>query len=215
MIKPHKLMLPVRSSRFFLTIFLVVLVVAGFRVPALEGEKDSDIVVTFSDSSYEETVFPRGLDASTADGVMFTVEPSSKTVDVSTTFNIEVWLRNVQQPLNGYAIAIIIGPPEFIELIDFFADDQSFPITDDVRIGTIRLHCLSFGTVTVDIVESDVIIDSVHFPVVGVDGVIHQIATVGGITSPVNKLEILTPYLALAGLIAAVSTLFIIERRKD
>jgi dipeptidyl aminopeptidase/acylaminoacyl peptidase len=38
---------------------------------------------------------------------------------------------------------------------------------------------------------------------------------VGGVVSPINKLEILTPYLALAGLIAAVSTLFIIKRCKD
>ena len=40
-------------------------------------------------------------------------------------------------------------------------------------------------------------------------------ATVGGLVTPVNKLEILTPYIALAGLIAAVSTVYIIRRRKD
>ncbi len=38
-------------------------------------------------------------------------------------------------------------------------------------------------------------------------------APVGGITAPVHKLEILTPYLALAGLIAAVSAV-IIKKRK-
>jgi len=38
---------------------------------------------------------------------------------------------------------------------------------------------------------------------------------VGGVATPVNKLEILTPYLALAGLIAAVSTVFVIKRRKE
>lgn len=38
--------------------------------------------------------------------------------------------------------------------------------------------------------------------------------TVGGIVSPINKLVVLTPYLALAGLIAVVSTVFVIRRRK-
>jgi len=38
---------------------------------------------------------------------------------------------------------------------------------------------------------------------------------VGGLVMPINKLEILTPYLALAGLIAAISTVYLIKRRKD
>jgi hypothetical protein len=39
--------------------------------------------------------------------------------------------------------------------------------------------------------------------------------TVGGITLPTNTLAILTPYLALAGLIIAVSTVYVIKKRKD
>lgn len=38
---------------------------------------------------------------------------------------------------------------------------------------------------------------------------------VGGFIIPVSKLEILTPYLALAGLIVAVSAVYVIKRRKD
>ena len=38
---------------------------------------------------------------------------------------------------------------------------------------------------------------------------------VGGLSMPVNKFEILTPYIALAGLIAAVSTVYVIKRSKD
>ncbi len=38
---------------------------------------------------------------------------------------------------------------------------------------------------------------------------------VGGVASPVNKLELIAPYLALAGLIAAVSAVYVIKRRKD
>jgi WD40 repeat protein len=42
-----------------------------------------------------------------------------------------------------------------------------------------------------------------------------SLAPVGGITTPINKLEMLTPYFTLAGLIAVVSTIFIMRRRKD
>ena len=41
-----------------------------------------------------------------------------------------------------------------------------------------------------------------------------RLAPVGGISTPINKLEILTPYLALAGLIG-LSTVYIIKKRKD
>jgi len=38
-------------------------------------------------------------------------------------------------------------------------------------------------------------------------------APVGGVASPINKLEIIAPYLALAGLIIAVSAI-VIKKRK-
>lgn len=41
------------------------------------------------------------------------------------------------------------------------------------------------------------------------------LAPVGGVASQVNKLVIITPYLALAGLIAVVSTIYVVKRRKD
>ena len=40
-------------------------------------------------------------------------------------------------------------------------------------------------------------------------------STVGGVVTPVNKLMILAPYLVLVGLLAAVSMLFIMRRRKE
>ncbi|MGB6681243.1 MAG: hypothetical protein WBF08_07985, partial [Candidatus Bathyarchaeia archaeon] len=40
-------------------------------------------------------------------------------------------------------------------------------------------------------------------------------AAVGGVVAPVNKLMILAPYLVLAGLIAVVSTVYVIKKRKD
>ncbi|MGB6680925.1 MAG: hypothetical protein WBF08_06350, partial [Candidatus Bathyarchaeia archaeon] len=41
-----------------------------------------------------------------------------------------------------------------------------------------------------------------------------SLAPVGGISTPINKLEILTPYIALAGLIIAVSAIVIKKRKK-
>jgi hypothetical protein len=38
---------------------------------------------------------------------------------------------------------------------------------------------------------------------------------VGGVTMPTNKLEILTPYLALAGLAVAVSAVVAVKKRRD
>jgi hypothetical protein len=40
-------------------------------------------------------------------------------------------------------------------------------------------------------------------------------APVGGLITPTNKLEILTPYIALAGLIITVSAAYVIKRRED
>jgi hypothetical protein len=45
--------------------------------------------------------------------------------------------------------------------------------------------------------------------------VTQNLAPVGGVVTPTNKLAILTPYIALAGLIAVVSAVYVIKRRKD
>jgi hypothetical protein len=39
--------------------------------------------------------------------------------------------------------------------------------------------------------------------------------SVGGVVTQVNKLKVLTPYIALTGLIIAVSTVYVIRKRKD
>jgi hypothetical protein len=43
----------------------------------------------------------------------------------------------------------------------------------------------------------------------------YEPAPVAGVVVPKNTLEILTPYIALAGLVAAISTVYVIKRRKD
>jgi len=43
----------------------------------------------------------------------------------------------------------------------------------------------------------------------------YEPAPVGGISSPINKIELLAPYLALAGLITVISAVYVFNRRKD
>ena len=52
-----------------------------------------------------------------------------------------------------------------------------------------------------------------YSPLLKINWVPH--APVGGLSMPVNHLSILMPYLALAGLIIAVSTVYVTKRRKD
>jgi hypothetical protein len=42
----------------------------------------------------------------------------------------------------------------------------------------------------------------------------YEPAPVGGVMVPKNSIEILTPYIALAGLVAAISTVYVIKKRK-
>jgi hypothetical protein len=42
----------------------------------------------------------------------------------------------------------------------------------------------------------------------------YEPAPVGGVVVPKNSLEILTPYIALAGLVAAISTVYVVKKRK-
>jgi hypothetical protein len=72
------------------------------------------------------------------------------------------------------------------------------------EVGTITLVALvGGGTVNLEPEPFEVTVNQV------------EPAPVGGISTPINKLEILTPYIALAGLIVAVSTIYIMRRRKD
>ena len=107
------------------------------------------------------------------------------------------------------------------------SDFRSFPAsrwTEDAAWLRFRFHCLREGPsiIAVGSLEDLTIFleDSGGsvFPTdpEPVEVTVEQgFGAVGGITAPVSKLEILTPYIALAGLIAAVSTVYFVTRRKD
>jgi hypothetical protein len=98
-------------------------------------------------------------------------------------------------------------------------------VTEDAAWFMIRFHCLREGPAIITVSSpsgNTVTLEDVAGAPFDVDPepvtvTIQQVepAPVGGISTPINKLEILTPYIALAGLIAAVSAIYVIKRRKD
>ncbi len=96
------------------------------------------------------------------------------------------------------------------------------PWPDDAEWFRVRFHCLRAGPTPILVSSTPNTISLVPLTDGGSYGVqlepvtvtIYQgLAPVGGISTPINKLEILTPYLVLAGLIATVSVV-IIKKRK-
>ncbi len=93
-------------------------------------------------------------------------------------------------------------------------------INEDLSWVTLTFHCLGEGSSPINIQNT-----VIYRAGAGLQEIEHQVlkgavtqepaTTVGGYVAPINKLALLTPYLALAGLIAAVSTVYVIKRRKD
>ena len=102
-------------------------------------------------------------------------------------------------PPSGDWFVLSTCPPDGIDFYNIvwigYGDgvDTSTPTSADWTFPTGSYEFVSFAATTLELV----------FP------------PVGGVASPVNKLEILTPYIALVGLIIAVSTVYVIKKRKD
>ncbi|MGB6680325.1 MAG: hypothetical protein WBF08_03235 [Candidatus Bathyarchaeia archaeon] len=98
------------------------------------------------------------------------------------------WLRFRFHCLReGPAILTVFTEPPLVNL-------------DEATTHTIALEDVSGGRVDVEAEPVTV--------------TVNQVGPVGGVVTPVNKLEILTPYIALAGLIAAISAVYVMRRRK-
>lgn len=91
------------------------------------------------------------------------------------------------------------------------------PYGEDAPWVLITFHCLGEGSSTIEVSgwvsdtlrdQDKTFPDSVEIPVNQVPP-----APVGGVLMPVNKLNVITPYLALAGLVAVVSTVIVARKR--
>ena len=119
---------------------------------------------------------------------------------------------------SGWTVSAIppAGPTPPSQLV--FTAIGNTPVNDAHKWLELEYHCIDEGTSNIQIMG--LTINSVGLPTdYAVFGAtvnqIPALAAVGGLTTPINKLEILAPYLALAGLIIAVSTVYTFKRRKD
>lgn len=105
------------------------------------------------------------------------------------------------------------------------SDERSFPAvrwTEDAAWLRFRFHCLREGLAIITVLSEDTIsLESSVGQRIGINyepftvTVEQGFGAVGGISTTVNKLEILTPYIALAGLIITISTVYVFMKRKD
>jgi hypothetical protein len=96
--------------------------------------------------------------------------------------------------------------------------DTGEPVTVDREWLTVTFHCLGPGPSMIVVDGSLEVRELPEGSIYGqgieaIEITVNQFAPVGGISTPINKLEILTPYLALAGLIIAVSAIAIKKRK--
>ncbi|MCW4043191.1 MAG: hypothetical protein NWE90_05660, partial [Candidatus Bathyarchaeota archaeon] len=124
---------------------------------------------------------------------------------------------------HGWSFTYQAVAPESGEIILSAEPEEGNPtISGDEKWITITFHCLAEGTSIIKLYSADTIWILDNGEPTGYSPeifrtTVNQIepAPVGGVHIPINKIEVLTPYLALAGLIISVSTVYVIKRRKD
>jgi hypothetical protein len=156
-------------------------------------------------------------------------------IGVSSEFTVDVWIRDLPTAMELFSTRIEWDPSmmEYVSHVShvttngwtplFFSqlpgliilEASGSPFSEDASWISVTFHCLGPGISGIRVEESDIVSHDPPISWEGIDLEVHQTVPVGGITTPINKLEILTPYLALAGLIIAVSTVYVMRRRKD
>ena len=158
-------------------------------------------------------------------------------VNVSTEFTIEIWIRNQTAQATAVYFTIVFDP-DYMEVvggattppggwgagttnpgpgqIGYIASGA--PFVGEHSWYSLTFHCLDAGSTPINVM------DAVYTDASGANHTLNVLKAsvsqilvppVGGISTTVNKLEILTPYIALVGLIIAVSAVYVIKTRKD
>jgi len=169
------------------------------------------------------------------------IEPSTITVMVCREFTVEIWIRAIPYYMIGFDFRVEWDPtameyryhttndhgwPEIhgvgADYLWFgYPPDTGHAITGDDWWATITFHCLHEGTSIIIVESADTVWlwDGVGEPF-GVDpeyygATVHQYArAVGGVLTGTDKLAVLSPYLALIGLVGAVTVAVAVRRRK-
>ena len=157
-------------------------------------------------------------------------------VSVSTEFTIDIWIRNFSAPATVVYFTLVYDP-DSMEIVtgsttppSGWGASTSIPSLGQVAYiasgtafqGTqawysLTFHCIAEGNTPINVIDAIYTDGSGANQTLNVlKAAVNQIThPVGGVASPVNKAEIIAPYIALAGLIAAVSTVYIIKKRRD
>jgi len=121
-------------------------------------------------------------------------------------------------PGKSWSRLVGIGPSSYY--LTSFALTQADYVDFDFAWASLTFHCLAKGSSKIKVGSIDTVFLTDGGPVVPTDPAPFEItcnqvepAPVGGLVIPTNKLEILTPYLALAGLVVAVSAVIVVKRR--
>lgn len=190
-----------------------------------------------------------GLPVSAQNGMAkIIVEPRIINVTVSSTFTIDIWIRDLNGDFMQEFDFTITWDPDLMDIVSnidhILANDPDWitktnllnpalgtyrlnawtglfgsPVNEDLSWVTLTFHCRGVGSSPVNILNT-----VIYRAASGAQEIEHEVLkgavsqdpmAVGGVSTPINKLEIITPYIALAGLIAAVSAVYIIKRREN
>jgi hypothetical protein len=162
------------------------------------------------------------------------VEPQTINVAEGDTFTVKIWIRNVDFGFMNSFYFILSWDPSQIQYVnltltlvegwsstsevihsDGYYLHASGPLHNpDTSWVTLTFRCLGAGTTQIMPKTAVIYVDGVGHGCDTLPATINQyVGTVGGISTPINKLEILTPCIALAGLIVVISAV-IIKKRK-
>jgi hypothetical protein len=158
-------------------------------------------------------------------------------VGVCREFTVDIWIRDLPASMIEFDTRVEwdTSMMEYVShlshvtgngwLPSYFSQTQGLiqlgasgsPFSQDASWITITFHCLGSGISEIRIEESRIDGAAAGIAWNAIDLEVNQIesAPVGGVATSINKLEILVPYLALAGLIAVVSTVYVIKKCKD
>jgi len=211
-----------KRAKIVLASLFAVLMIVGLSQPASAPEANPDLVIE-----------PHGLDAT-----------------VSTTFSVDIWIKNIPDVMYGFQFRVDWDPSMmevtsggvnfidhgFVCLADDLQDGYYAVAAESIgnpetrgRVGTdevwltLTFHCKAEGSSYITATNYEwpynpAIIWYAPAPsTLDPDAItVNQVKPrpVGGVVVPTNKLEILTPYLALAGLVAAVSAVVVVKKRR-
>jgi len=170
------------------------------------------------------------------------LEPAATLVRVSTRFVLTVWIRDIPAGYSmGWYSYRVSWDPKQMELVSVLDEDHGWQtggstgsdyverlaggpgVTGDASWLHLTFHCLAEGPAKVTIASPngiDIYVSDPQNPVHTnpdpFDALVSQVPNaVGGVVMPTNTLAILSPYLAIAGLVVAVSAVVVVKKRRD